>query len=251
MEQLINNTRIYYETYGDSQKQPIIFLHGWGQTHQTFKYLYKQLESDYYIYTLDLAGFGDSEEPKGIWGVKEYADMLKKLVEHAKLKNPIIIAHSFGGRVAIQYASETDDLKKLILISSAGIKPKRKILYYYKIYKYKITKKILKALKKNNALNKYQKKSGSNDYKNATPKMKQVLVKTVNQDLTKILHKIKVPTLLMWGEKDTATPLRQAKILEKKIPNAGLVTFENCGHFSYLEEPMHFSIIINHFLKNN
>ena len=95
---------------------------------------------------------------------------------------------------------------------------------------------------------KMQKNSGSADYRNATPLMRQVLVKAVNDDVTELLPNIKVPTLLIWGDEDTATPISDAKLMEKLIPDAGLVVLKNTGHYSFLEYFYTFCRVMDSFL---
>ena len=73
--------------------------------------------------------------------------------------------------------------------------------------------------------------------------------KCVNEDLKHVMPKIKAPTLLVWGVEDTATPLSDAKIMEKLIPDAGLVAFDNCGHYSFLDNPIGFKAVIKSFFK--
>ena len=80
--------------------------------------------------------------------------------------------------------------------------------------------------------------------------MRAILSKVVNEDLKNVMPLIKAPTLLIWGENDTATPLKDAKIMEKIIPNAGLVSFPGCGHYSFLDNPMGFSAVLQSFLKS-
>lgn len=144
-------------------------------------------------------------------------------------------------------------INKIVLIGSAGIVHKKSLKLKIKIYSFKFCKKIvqLKIIKRffPNSLNKLKNKFGSEDYKNASQILKQSLVKLINEDLKDCMPKIKVPTLLIWGEKDTATPLSDAKIMEKLIPDAGLVTIKNCTHYVFLENPYYVNIIIETFLK--
>ena len=92
-------------------------------------------------------------------------------------------------------------------------------------------------------------KNGSSDYNDASPMMRAILSKTVNEDLKHCMPKISAPTLLVWGENDTATPLRDAKIMEKLIPDAGLALFLGCGHYSFLDNPIQFAAVLRSFLK--
>ncbi len=91
-------------------------------------------------------------------------------------------------------------------------------------------------------------KAASADYNAASPVMRGTLSKVVNEDLRRFMPSISAPTLLVWGEKDTATPLRDAKIMERLIPDAGLVVFPGAGHYSFLERPAQFAAVLDSFL---
>lgn len=172
-------------------------------------------------------------------------------MEKMDIVEPIIIAHSFGGRVAIQLAQKTK-IKKLVLTGGAGVKPHRKPDYYIKIYSYKIMKYIMKFVEKTNPniSNHIKSKFGSDDYRNSSPVMRNILVKAVNEDLTSLLPQVTCPTLLIWGEADQETPLYQAKIMEKKIPDSGLVVIKNAGHYAFIDNLQYFSIVMNKFIGN-
>ncbi|MBR5743808.1 MAG: alpha/beta hydrolase, partial [Muribaculaceae bacterium] len=163
------------------------------------------------------------------------------------------IGHSFGGRVAILLGSR-NQTDKIILVDAAGIRPKRSLKYYFKVYTFKAGKHLTRLLmgkeKAEARIEKMRKKAGSSDYNNASPRMRAILSKVVNEDLTDRLPLIKVPTLLVWGENDTATPLRDAKIMEREIPDAGLVVFPGCGHYSFLENPRQFAAVLRSFINN-
>ena len=121
------------------------------------------------------------------------------------------------------------------------------------IRSFKIGKKVLgfKPIKLifPKALDSFKNKFGSADYKNASPIMKECMVSLVNEDLREWLPNIKAPTLLVWGEKDTATPIEDAMLMEKTIPDAGLVKIQNCSHYVFLEQPGYVNLIIKTFLN--
>lgn len=98
---------------------------------------------------------------------------------------------------------------------------------------------------------KIKSKFGSSDYKNASPILRKVFVRVVNEDLTYLLKDIDCPTLLFWGENDDATPLSDAKKMEKIIPDAGIVTVPGGGHYSYLDNFPMFSAVVNKFLEKD
>jgi pimeloyl-ACP methyl ester carboxylesterase len=92
-------------------------------------------------------------------------------------------------------------------------------------------------------------KAGSSDYNRATPMMRAILSKCVNEDLCHVMPKVSSPVLLFWGDKDTATPLSDAKRMERLMPNAGLVVAEGAGHFAMLEQPALWLASLKSFLK--
>ena len=141
----------------------------------------------------------------------------------------------------------------LILIDSAGVLPVRTTAQKWKIRKYKILKKFLNMkliyAMFPEVIDDWRSRQGSADYRNATPMMRQCMVKAVNEDLTELLPKIRQEVLLIWGDQDTATPIRDAHIMEEKIPNCGLAVIPGTGHFSFLEKPAQFRGIMEAYLK--
>lgn len=247
----IDGRKAHYVTDGDPSNPPIILMHGWGCNASTLASVQRAAAQSHYVYNFDLPGFGASAEPDAGWGVYDYADWLRKVIDTLGLKRPSMLGHSYGGRIAIVYSSQCpQDVDKLILVDSAGIKPKRPLKYYVKVYWFKFCKfvaSLMGAVGKK-WIERKRANSGSADYRAASPVMKQVMSRSVNQDLTPLLSKIAAPTLLIWGENDTATPMRDAKLMEKLIPDAGLVAFPGCGHYSFLDNPVQFSAVLRSFL---
>ena len=245
-----NNKDVFIEVSGEGEA--VLLLHGWGCTHEIFQTLATMLSTQYKVYSFDLPGFGASEEPNDIWGVEEYTQLIEQFVSDNKIDKPSLIGHSFGGRISLLYSSR-NTVSQIVLIDAAGIKPKRSWKYYIKIYKYKCAKWCCKLLltkaKSDTILNKIRNKSGSSDYNNASPMMRRILSKVVNEDLKHVMPQIDAPVLLFWGNLDTATPLSDAKYMEKHIKNAGLVIAHGTGHFSFLENPGLFASVIKSFFK--
>lgn len=222
-----------YLTFGREKNPVIVFLHGWGGSVASWLGVAKTMARiGFYSVVLDFAGFGKSPEPTKVYGVEDYAQDVENLINKLNLKNVTIVGHSFGGRVAIMLSARHEiDIKKLILVDSAGVLPKRGLKYKYKVYKYKRLKKLVNAGKESaEKLDRY----GSSDYKTLTPLMKQVFIKVVNQDLLPFATKINVQTLLIWGKKDKDTPLYMAKKLRKAISGSRLIVYQ-AGHYCYLD----------------
>ena len=236
---------VFYEDRG--QGDPVIFLHGWGCDHAEFARFWPVLEGSRRILSLDLPGFGASEEPAQIWGIDEYTRCLEAFCDHLGLSSPALVGHSFGGRMAIVFASRRP-AERLVLADSAGIKPRRSLSYYIKVGSYKAVKFfLLKVLRSPSLFERYRGGAGSADYRNASTRMKAVLSRVVNEDLSALLPKIQAPTLLFWGTADTATPLSDALKMQRLIPDAGLVKVEGGSHYSFLEAPALFEAVLKSF----
>ncbi len=246
----INGLDFHYTVQGSGS--PIVLMHGWGCNLTTLASIETVAAENHTVYNIDFPGFGESEEPKEVWGVEKYTQLIEAFVKLENIENPILLGHSFGGRVGILYSSR-NKVKKLILVDAAGVKPRRSLKYYFKVYTYKIGKRLLPLIYGNKGAQKriedMRAKRGSSDYNNASPMMRAILSKVVNEDLKYCMPKITAPTLLIWGENDTATPLRDAQIMEKLIPDAGLVSFPGCGHYSFLDNPFQFAAVLRSFIK--
>jgi pimeloyl-ACP methyl ester carboxylesterase len=199
---------------------------------------------------LDLPSFGESSHPEEPWRVEEYTLNLKIFCDRLGIVDPILIAHSFGARLAILYAAKYP-VKRLILTGAAGLKPRRGPDYYAKLFAYKVAKQVFKLKMLAPYKDKLSKMFGSTDYKNADGVKRRSFIKIVNSDLKRYLKHIPVPTLLVWGDKDDATPLWMGRTMEKLIPDAGLVIFENDGHYAYFNQIDRFHRIIEHFLEKD
>ena len=210
------------------------------------------LESGMHVYAIDLPGHGDTAEPTEVWGIEQYTQLVEKFIMALSLKNFSLIGHSFGGRISILLSSR-NAVRKVVLVDSAGIKNENS--------KKNLKQKIFKNIKKiapiflgknlgNKLIDYYRYKWSSADWKAASPMMRNILSRCVNEDLKSVMPNIKAPTLLMWGENDTATPLSDAKTMERLIPDAGLVSFPNCGHYSFLDNPVGFRAVIKEFFKS-
>ena len=117
-----NGINIYYEKYGCGK--PIIFLHGWGCSLGVFKHVVSEVKNKYEVFLIDLPGFGKSSNLEIPLDVKEVTKVFKDFISKHNIINPILIGHSYGGRILIEYASSSLNIDKLILIDSAGIKHK-------------------------------------------------------------------------------------------------------------------------------
>lgn len=255
MDLTIGGRRICYKVTG-SGENIVVILQGWGTELSTYDSIAACINSQYRVIQLDLPGFGNSDEPIEAWNVDDYANFFIEFMDVLNIRKATLIGHSYGGRIIIKLASRIElpfEIEKIVLIDSAGILAKKSFIQKIRIRKYKFIKKIV-SIKFVYAIfpdliDEWKNRQGSTDYKNATPIMRQCLVKAVNEDLSDLLANIKVETLLIWGDKDTATPISDAKLMEEKIPNSGLAVIKGAGHFCFLEQPVIFSNIMRSYFK--
>lgn len=245
--------RVHAVVQGEGR--PVLLLHGWGGRADSFLPVAEGLEGERKVYRLDFPGFGESEVPKAVWNVTDYAECLARWMRAQGLSGTDIVAHSFGGRVSIILASAYPELVgKLVLVDSAGILPQRTLMYRIKVFAAKCGKAVLNLpgvgglLKKTGVEKALRRLTGSADYRDLDENMREIFVQVINQDLEPFLPLIRSSTLLVWGENDTATPVSDGKIMEQKIPDAGLVVLPGAGHFSYLDQLPWFMKILKNFL---
>ena len=230
----------------NSQKT-IVFLHGWGLSSKILKPFYHYFKNDFTVYFLDLPGFGDSPIKKPMI-LKDYADFVYDFIKDNNIKEPIIIGHSFGGAVAAKLAIlHPEIMSKLILVGASAIRqPRQKMIFIKKtadllkpLFPEKLRKFVLKLLKLDQT-----------DYAQIeSPELKETFKNVIAEDLKPYLSSIKLPTLVIWGEKDAVTPISEGKIIAENIPNAKLAVIKNTGHFMFLEKPDEFVKIIKEFIS--
>ncbi len=249
----INGIKLHYIIEGEGEN--LLFLHGWGASIESFAPVISALKTKRRVIAVDFAGFGKSADPPDTYTIYDYEQLICDFLKAINVESTDIICHSFGGRVSILLGARHRELcKKIVFVDGAGIRKKRTLKYYFKVYSFKLLKKMAnnKLLKKMAGafvdVDNKIKSAGSSDYKDLSDSMKKVFVRVVNEDLTKYLGDIKSPSLLIWGRQDTDTPVYFGQIMEKKIKDAGLVVLENAGHYSYLDQYTQFMAIVNNFL---
>lgn len=248
METILKDLKISYLKQGTG-KENILFLHGWGCNKEIFKQNIDYVSKFMTVYAIDLPGFGKSEEPKEIWNVDNYVDLVIEFIEKMEIKKLSILGHSYGGRIIIKLVNRKNSnfkVDKLVLIDAAGIKKETKTTLSQKIYKniVPIINKISPKL-----VNKIKSKIGSTDYRNATPMMRDILVKSVNEDLKDLIPNIKNSTLIIWGENDLDVPYSDAIYMNENIKDSGIVKVENSAHFPFIDEPILVNKVLESFLK--
>jgi len=244
-----NQTVAYYHV---GHGRPLIVLHGWGSSSEVMLPVAGRLSDLRGCYLLDLPGFGSSIPPRRPWTIDDYADLVSQFITDRELGVADLLAHSFGGRIALKLCSrdeETTRIDKVLITGGAGMKPKRSMQFYLKKYSAKLIKApfyLLPPSLRDNGLNKLRqsplwKSMGSSDYQKLDGVMRTTFVNTVTEHLEDTLPEIPQEVLLLWGRNDTETPLYQAERMLHGLRNAQLEIIDHAGHYAFLNRPNAFT----------
>lgn len=233
------DAKIFYRFFNKKSEITNIYLHGWGCDHRSFLFCHKNIEDMSSLF-VDFPPFGESSKDIKNWSVFTYANMVISLCQHLGIEKYNIIGHSFGGRIAIIMSvlckAETN---KLVLVDSAGVRPRRSLAYYLKVWIYKLRRKL--GLDVSNF--------GSCDYRSLGKDMRKIFNSIVTTHLDDFLPFIKSKTLIVFGKDDKTTPIYMAKKLQRRIKNSKLVLLSDAGHFCFVDRRLEFLSQLGNFLK--
>jgi pimeloyl-ACP methyl ester carboxylesterase len=253
MNLVAHGVLLHYRLQGKRGSPAILLLHGWGSSSQAFAGLAEQLGRHFCVISLDLPGFGGSGMPPSNWHISDYAKLVQEFLVKGRFEHLTAVAgHSFGGRVAIK-AVGTGMIKPahLVLMGSAGVR-----------HSHSLRSQMFKALAKTGKVftalpglsglrtrlrTRLYSAAGSSDYLNAGP-LRQVFVNTINEDLQSDAAKIRVPSLLIWGDLDTETPEADVRLLAAKIPHSQFQLVDHAGHYVFQDQPFTVAGLIKDFL---
>ena len=228
---------------GDSAKPPVVFGHGWGRSYRDFIPVAEALAPVARSYLIDFPGFGDTPRPDETWGTEDYADhVLNFLKAEHGLTRFTWVGHSFGGRVGMRIAAKHKAaIEHLVLVASAGVPRTRSAWQKLKGRRRGMEFKFRKAMAKGDeALLALEKQYGSIDYIHSRDiGMRDIFVKTVNEDQTSTLPEIQSTTTLIYGGKDVDTPVEVGQKLAAGIANSSLIICPHYDHISILDRGRH------------
>lgn len=245
-----SNSGVYSESLGGSPSTPtIVMLHGWGQSLIALRPLGELLSCHARVILIDLPGFGNSKPPfsatnKGTgWGTDDYATAVKEFLDSQHIERFILVGHSLGGRISVRLAHRFPEaVQGLVLIASAGIPRERSFRdktrqRYFRAIR-DIAKFVDRITGRDTLFAKFSSRFGSRDYK-SSGELRKTFVKVVNEDLSPLAQTISCPTLLLWGEKDTETPVDVARKYNRLIRDSKLYILPNKGHEPFQDVGSH------------
>ena len=249
---VVNGLTIAYRDSGTSRTPgtAAVVLHGWGADGAVMDSIRRCLAADQRVIVPDLPGFGASDPPPATWGSAEYAALVEALVRQLGIHRVGLVGHSFGGKVCLYLAAAQPELvERLVLVNSAGIRPAHGPRYQARVIAFKGLRRALSApvLRDSRpAQTWFGSRFGSQDYRQAAG-LRTTFVRVVNEDVRALLPRVQAPTLLIWGDRDHDTPLADGELMERLLPDAGLVVFSDAGHFAYADDPQRFCRVVSHF----
>jgi pimeloyl-ACP methyl ester carboxylesterase len=247
----IEELRVQFRMRGLAGGEPLLMLHGWGQSSLSFMAAASALEERFRLLTPDLPGFGFSEAPKEAWGSAEYARVVAELVRSAGYERVNVLGHSFGGKVALALATAYPEVvKRLVIVASPIVRLPLEGNERRGSGAYRMVRRVASVMPgplRERILTWGRNRYGSADYRAAGP-LRPTLVRVVNEDWRAALPAVQSPVLLIWGSEDTEVPLRVAEEAMAELPKAELRVIEGAGHFPFLDKPEVFAEAVAGFL---
>jgi len=274
LESKIEPLPLYYDEYGDKSNKTILFLHGFGENHHTWRFLVPKLATKYHLIMLDLKGFGDSPKLKDkAYSVYDQALLVNAFIKKEKLKDITLVGRSFGGGVALVMALMQEDkltdknIEKLVLINSMSYKQKlpsmmetlnQPIIGYLGIHlldNERIANEGYKFAFYDDSLIPKESVEATAAYL-TFPLAKYAYLETVHElipDDLSIMEKryteITLPTLILWGEEDISISVNKAYRLNSELKNSYLKILPYVGHMPQEEKPNRVSEEILKFME--
>lgn len=236
---------------------PVLLLHGWGADMRLLEPLAGRLAPlGYRVFMLDLPGFGATPAPSHPWSILDYTKLVLHFADHCALDHIYLFGHSFGGRLGLVLgADHPQRIIRMALANSAGVRSTPSHQAQFRLLMYRTALNALRRAGLTASADKlrswYGDRYGSPDYRAVQGTMRETFVRVVNDDLLPYAARVQVPTLLFWGDRDTDTPLAQGRLLEKTIPDAGLVLWQGAGHYSYLDRLADTVRVMDHFFRQD
>jgi len=251
MKTLIEGLETSYQKMGTGI--PVLLLHGWGCDWQIWHPIISRFSDEFQLVIPDLPAFGESHVPSEVWSSREYLLWLESFIKEIIGSNQdfIMIGHSFGGKLAALYAAQkpASHLKKLVIVDASGLPDPLTNKQQLRQLLIKHLPSALKNMIPPHRRATWLKALGiASDHAVSHPQQRAILRRVIKENIANQIVKITTPTLLLWGEKDTDTPMHQARQFSKLISGSQLISMSGSGHFPFIDEPGQFMSYLQDFL---
>ncbi|MEK7543814.1 MAG: alpha/beta hydrolase [Patescibacteria group bacterium] len=236
-------------------KSPIVILHGWGLSGKTFLPLQQCLKKQgYRVFAPDLPGFGASKIPEHPLTLSDYAQFLDEYLKKNQIVQPVLIGHSFGGRVSLKYNElYPKRVAALVLSGTPGFTPipKKKLILFITLAKiggflfsippFNLFQDVVRRW--------YYYVVGAKEFFRAEGTMRETFKRIVREDLVTSMVSVNVPTLLLWGEYDIIVPISIAERMHRLIAGSALVIIPEVDHGVPFKEPEIFASYVKRYIN--
>lgn len=228
---------------GQPDAPVVVFAHGWGRTRADFMPVAELIAGQARCVMFDLPGFGETPRPDDAWDTNDYADYMRQVLADKFGDAPVIwVGHSFGGRVGLRLAAQPQSpISRLVIVAGAGVKLPRTVWQQLRSQWRGAQFKRKKARAGDDyEIIALEKQYGSADYVHSREiGMRDIFIKTVQEDQTNDVGRIIAPTHLIYGAKDTETPPAEGRVLHDHIPNSVYIECPEFDHLSVLTRGRH------------
>ena len=237
----------------------IIILHGWGRAKNARIFYQKTIaefeKNGYSVYAPDMPGFGEAAIPTKPLTLQDYSEFIRTFIKKNNIVSPVLIGHSFGGRVVIKYVTTGNaDVPAIILCGTPGYSPVKKTKWIVFVGISKIGKLIFSLPGLSKAADKVRGwlyyAAGARDFYRAEGAMRETFKNIIREELKDMMKKIHIPTLLIWGAEDIIVPVGVAERMKKTIPNSKLTIFPHGKHSLIIDDPKNFANEVCLFLQS-
>lgn len=250
MQIIVGGKIVGYDSNGDS-KRTILLLHGWGADRKSLQLFARKFSNNFKVISVDAPGFGESQRPDVAWGLDDYHSWLLEFLAKLKISSLYAcIGHSNGGAMAIKLVSSGFSVERLVLLGASGVRSReagRKMVYKVVAKTGKTATRLLPDKVRLRLRKKWYKTIGSELYD--VQGMEETFKKVTSEDLVIEASMISVPTLLVYGSDDMATPLTYGKVYADVIEGSKLEIIEAAGHYSFIDKPDEVMLRVEGFLK--
>lgn len=245
MQIVVDGLLTTYLSVNPNKRYILLILHGWGQSSSFWQGVCNSLPSEVSGMALDLPAFGSTQPLSGSPGVKDYSIFVLKFIEKLKLKNVILLGHSFGGQVAVDFALNQPELiKHLILLSPACIRNPHPTLKSRLLSSFKPLLKLLP-----NEFNRWLfEKIASKNYLTSNPVQRDVMKRILREDYSEKITKLTISTSIIWGSEDREIS-NEGKFLSENIKNSRLYVLYGADHSPHITAPQKLLPVLNEILS--
>lgn len=246
----INNLKVNYQILAGSKGKDFVIVPGWGGSSDSWLPVAKKIqELDYTVWVIDWPGFSKTQEMDRPWMVDDYVNLLERFLIELKVDNPLILAHSHGGRVLFKYLAKHNPDGRFFMYGAAGIPQELNFKQKAIGFLARIGKPLMDLPLIGGLLgivrNLLGRAVGAHDYlKLKSPVMKRTMTNVLKEDVTELLPKIKSQIVLIWGSDDTYTPLAMGEKMNELLPNSKLIVESGARHGLHLKNPDRFFEIL-------